>query len=164
MTDIIEITTDEQVKELVEVIRASNATVAKEFNLTKENAPSNPAFITYEALEDSMARGLTMYGFFEDNRLAGCVGIEDPKKDDTFYIERLAVLPACRNKGIGRRLLDYAFEEIKRMKGKKVSIAIIDENDALKRWYKDYGFEESGLKKFDHLPFGVCFLQKKITK
>lgn len=92
----------------------------------------------------------------------GCVGIEDPQKDDTFYIERLAVLPDYRHKRIGRRLMDYAFEKIKSYNGKTVSIGIIDENTVLKEWYKKYGFEETGIKKFDHLPFTVCFLQKKV--
>jgi len=142
MNDIIEITTDEQKKE--------------------ENAPTNPAFITYETLVDSMNKGLTMYGFYKDKRLIGCVGIEDAKKDDTFYIERLAVLPEYRHKGKGKRLMDYAFEKIRCNNGKIVSIGIISENEVLKDWYKNYGFEEVGIKKFDHLPFTVCFLQKKL--
>ena len=162
MNNIIEITSDEQKKELVDVIGESNATVARDLNLTKENAPTNPAFITYEALEESMNKGLAMYGFYEDKKLVGCVGIEDPQKDDTFYIERLAVLPDYRHKGIGRRLMDYAFEKIKCNNGKTVSIGIIDENTVLKEWYKKYGFEGSGTKKFDHLPFTVCFMQKSV--
>lgn len=162
MNNIIEITTDEQRKEVTQIIREANATVARELNLTKENAPTNPAFITYEALTESLNKGLAMYGFYEDKKLVGCVGIEDPKRDDTFYIERLAVLPEYRHKSIGRRLMDYAFEKIKSYNGKTVSIGIIDENTVLKGWYKEYGFEETGTKKFDHLPFTVCFLQKKV--
>ena len=138
MNHIIEIKTDDQKKELVQVIREANATVAREFNLTKENAPTNPAFITYEALTESINRGLVVYGFYEDEKLVGCVGIEDPKKDDTFYIERLAVLPRFRHKGIGTRLMDFAFEKIRSYNGKTVSIGIIDENTMLKEWYKKY--------------------------
>jgi GNAT superfamily N-acetyltransferase len=162
MQNIIEITKDDQKKELVEVIRKSNETVAKEFNLTRENTPTNPAFITYETLADSMNKGIIMYGFYNDKRLVGCVGIQDSKKNNTFYITRLAVLPAHRHKNIGRRLLDYAFEAIKSQNGKIVSIGIINENEVLKNWYIKYGFEETELKKFDHLPFTVCFLQKKV--
>jgi ribosomal protein S18 acetylase RimI-like enzyme len=162
MYNIIEITTDEQKHELVKVIRESNATVAKEFNLTMENAPTNPAFITHDALVDSMNKGLTMYGFYEGKRLVGCVGIQDSKKDNTFYIARLSVLPEYRHNNIGMRLLDFAFEEIKSGNGKIASIGIINENEVLKNWYKKYGFEETGLKTFDHLPFTVCFLQKKV--
>ena len=131
MASIIEITTDQQKKELARVIREANRTVARDLNLTKENAPTNPAFITYEALEGSMNKGLAMYGFYEDKKLVGCVGIEDPKKDDTFYIERLAVLPLYRHNGIGRRLMDFAFEKIKSYNGKTVSIRIIDENNTV---------------------------------
>lgn len=64
MKNIIDITTDDQKKELVGVISESNATVARDLNLTQENAPTNPAFITYEALAESMSKGLAMYGFY----------------------------------------------------------------------------------------------------
>ena len=153
--------TDEQKRDLVKVIRKSNATVAKEFGLTRKNAPTNPAFITYEALDGSMKKGLRMYGLYENDRLLGCIGIEDSKKGGTFYIERLAVLPSHRHRGIGRRLLDYAFEEIRNRNGKTASVAIINENGELKNWYLGYGFRETGTKTFPHLPFTVCFLQKK---
>ncbi|MEJ2664839.1 MAG: hypothetical protein P8107_12515 [Spirochaetia bacterium] len=40
---ITEITTDDQMEELIIVLQASFGTVAEEFHLTGENAPTNPA-------------------------------------------------------------------------------------------------------------------------
>lgn len=45
-----------------------------------------------------------------------------------------------------------------------LSIGIINENKVLKQWYSSFGFNETGFKKFPHLPFTVCFMEKKITK
>jgi diamine N-acetyltransferase len=106
-----------------------------------------------------LGKGVRFYGFFYEGRLAGTIAIENSKdKDNTFYLERLAVLPGHRHKGIGRKLLDFAFSEIKSEGGKTVSIAIMNENAILKKWYMNYGFKEILLKKYDHLPFTVCFM------
>ena len=73
------------------------------------------------------------------------------------------MLPVERHQGFGKMLLNFAFEFIKKNMGRIVSIGIIDENEILKRWYIDYGFIVVGIKKYDHLPFTVCFLEKQIT-
>ena len=75
-------------------------------------------------------------------------------------MERLAVLPSYRHRGIGRALMDFAFEAVKKHGGKKVSIGIINENRVLKNWYMEYGFVETGTRVFRHLPFEVCFMEK----
>ncbi|AKB82767.1 acetyltransferase (GNAT) family protein [Methanosarcina barkeri 3] len=81
-------------------------------------------------------------------------------KDEVFYMERLAVHPDSRHKGYGRNLIDFVVEYAKQNGGKKVSIGIINENEKLKNWYKKYGFKETGLKKFEHMSFTVCFMEK----
>jgi ribosomal protein S18 acetylase RimI-like enzyme len=113
-------------------------------------------------LTNSMDHGLIMYGYSDNNKIIGCVGIQDSKKDNIFYIERLGVLPEHRHKNIGKKLLDFAFETIKNNNGEIASIGIMNENELLKNWYEKYGFRETGIKKFDHLPFTVCFMQKPI--
>ena len=42
---------------------------------------------------------------------------------------------------------------------KKLSIGIIYEQKVLKDWYKDIGFRETGIRKFEHLPFTVGFME-----
>ena len=58
--------------------------------------------------------------------------------------------------------MDFVFEYVKKNKGKKVSIAVIDKSIKLKQWYINYGFRETGKKEIKHLPFTVCFLEKEI--
>ncbi len=162
MITITKIGLNEEKDGIVKVIRSSFATVAEELKLTKENSPTNPAFISYDSISESLNKGLNLYGMFSGDKIIGCIGIEDSGNDNIFYIERLAVIPEYRHKNYGTELLNYAFSEIRKQNGKTVSIGIINENSVLKNWYAEYGFIETGLKKFDHLPFTVCFMQMKV--
>jgi ribosomal protein S18 acetylase RimI-like enzyme len=160
---IKEIIIDSDIKNCVSVIKKSFKTVADEYNLKKENASTNPAFITFEKLKQSIIQGTKLFGLVKKERMIGCIAIEKSSKDDQIYfIERLSVLPEERHQGYGKRLLDFAFNFIIKRGGKIVSIGIIDENKILKNWYLDYGFVEVSTKKFNHLPFTVCFLEKQV--
>jgi ribosomal protein S18 acetylase RimI-like enzyme len=141
------------------VIRNSFATVAEEFGITRENAPTNPAFAEADSLEKMKEKGIMLYGAYLDEQRVGFVAIERAD-GDRWYMERLAVLPPYRHRGIGRALMDFAFKTVKKHGGKKVSIGIINENRVLKNWYMEYGFVETGTRVFRHLPFEVCFMEK----
>ncbi len=43
-----------------------------------------------------------------------------------------------------------------------MSVGLVDENAVLKRWYAALGFRETGKKRFAHLPFTVCFMEKAL--
>lgn len=158
---IRELFTDTELNESVQLIRAAFQTVADQLSLTPENAPTNPAFITLDKLKEAKEKGVQMFGLFQsDHQQAGFIALEKAG-DGLYYIERLAVRPAFRHRGYGKRLLDFAFQYVKDAGGIGVSIAIIDENTVLKRWYQAYGFIETGCKTFEHLPFTVCFMRKE---
>ncbi len=155
--------TDQELKICTGVINSSFKTVADEFHFTPENAPTNPAYIDFENVKESILKGTSFYGLFNGNILIGCIAVEKSKDDNQmFYIERLSVLPEYRHKGYGRELMDHAFNIIKDNKGRIVSIGIVNENKRLKDWYIKYGFTETGIKKFQHLPFTVCFMKKEV--
>jgi diamine N-acetyltransferase len=92
--------------------------VADEFGLTKENAPTNAAFITLNQLHDYMKKELVLFGLIKNDAIIGCVAVEKARDNDgTYVIERLAVLPEERHKGYGKILLDHAITMIKKQKG-----------------------------------------------
>jgi diamine N-acetyltransferase len=158
---IKEIISDYELKESVKVIGNSFITVANEFCLTEENCPTNPAFISYKKLKELSEKGIMMFGLFCDDKQSGFVAIE--KSDNgMYYLEKLAVLPEYRHKGFGKKLLRFVFDYVKRENGQKVCIGIINENIVLKNWYKDNGFAETHIRKYDHLPFLVCFMEKTL--
>jgi ribosomal protein S18 acetylase RimI-like enzyme len=160
---IKKITLQDDFQALAQLLNDSFATVAEEFGLTKENSPSNNAFITPETLKSQLIECREFFYFSENGIAVGFIAIEKSEREETtYYIEKLAALPQYRHKGIGRQLMDFATERIKTFEGKKVSIGLIDSNICLKEWYSRQGFEETGVKKFEHLPFNVCFMDKMI--
>ncbi len=144
-----------------EVIRKSFATVAQEFGLTEQNCPTNPAFITFEKLEKLHARGARFFALYEGDSQLGFVAMENADST-TCYLEKLAVLPEYRGRGYGKDLVGFVFDYVRSNGGTKVSIGIMDNHRQLKDWYKRLGFVETGTKRFDHLPFTVCFMEKSV--
>jgi Acetyltransferases len=141
------------------VIRGSFVTVAEEFNLTKENCPTHPSFVSIDNLKDLVAKGVSLFGLFNGEIQIGFVALEKGN-NDVYYLEKLAVLPAFRRQGYGRQLVDFIVGKVLAKRGKKISIGIIDESKKLKAWYRDNGFREIGTKTFPHLPFTVCFMER----
>jgi Acetyltransferases len=158
---IREINGETEIIQSVQVIREAFATVAKDFNLTETNSPTNPAFTSFEKLLTMKEKGIQLFGLFIDKRQAGFVAIEKAG-DSLFYMERLAVLPEFRHDGLGKKLMDFVFQYLKKEQGAKVSIGIINENTILKKWYQDYGFVETALKRYPHLPFTVCLMERVV--
>ncbi len=158
---IKEITSTEDIRSSVCVIRKSFATVAEEFGLTPTNCPSNAAFIDESDLWKMREKGSVLFGFFTDTLQEGFVALRKAS-ESLFYLEKLAVLPSVRHRGIGRLLMDFSVEYAKKANGERISIGIIDENVQLKNWYIDYEFREIETKRFPHLPFTVCMLEKNI--
>ena len=160
--EFIYIEPNQDVSEIVRVLNLSHGTIAGDFNFTKEDNPTNNAFIDEKTLREQLKNGLALYGLKMGNRLVGCIAIEKSKREaDTYYIEKISVLPEFRHQGIGVRLMDFATAKIKDAGGQIISIALIDSNTKLKKWYLSQGFIETGFKDFEHLPFRVCFMRKE---
>ena len=152
---------NDDLSEIVKVLQISHETVAKEFGFTIETNPTNNAFIEASTLKNQLNNGIELYALSLNSQLIGCIAIEKSKRaSDTFYIEKVSVIPEQRNHGIGVQLMDFAVAKIKEAGGKNASIALIDSNTNLKNWYSSQGFIETGTKDFEQLPFRVCFMNK----
>lgn len=148
---------------IVHVLNVSHGTVAVDFGFTKDNNPTNNAFIDESTLRNQLNKGIDLYAMSVNNELIGCIAIEKSIKEiDTFYIEKVSIVPEHRNQGYGVKLMDFAISMIRESGGKSISIALIDSNTKLKNWYSSQGFVETGTKDFGHLPFRVCFMNKQI--
>lgn len=152
---------EKHIAQSAELIRQSFKTVADEFGLTEKNAPTNAAFLQDDKLLEDLGSGIAMFGLFENSAQVGFMELKQKDKD-TFYLEKLAVLPSCRHKGYGKLLLTYAKDYVKSLHGRSISIGIIYENKILLQWYKEYGFKITDTKQFLHLPFNVCFMRVDI--
>jgi ribosomal protein S18 acetylase RimI-like enzyme len=147
------------------LLRESFGTVAAEFGLTAENAPTNAAFTTAENLLAHLRDGMELFGGFAGARMAGCVAVKASKPGHGIhYVERLAVATAERHRGYGGTLLSFAVEMIRARGGTTVSIGLIDDNDRLKRWYLSKGFAVRERRRVPSLPFRVCVMSLELER
>jgi N-acetylglutamate synthase and related acetyltransferases len=148
---------------LAKLLNSAFDTVAKDFGLTKENARNNSAFITGEELKAQLTEIREFYVYEDNGCASGFVAIEKSLNEPgTYYFEKLAVIPESRHLGVGLRLMNFASERAKELGGKRISIALIDSNTILKEWYCKHGFVVFDIKRYDHLHFDVCFMEKEI--
>jgi ribosomal protein S18 acetylase RimI-like enzyme len=160
---ISELRSKEELLKCVELLRAAFGTVARDFGLTEESAPTNAAFTTMENLQRNLQSRMELYGMFDGATLVGCVAMKKSKaEENVFFIERLAVSPDRRHRGHGTQLLSFAVEHIRESGGRTASIGLMDNNDRLKEWYRSKGFVQHDCRKFAHLPFKVCFMSKHV--
>ena len=159
--NIMEINGESELRNSAHVVRNAFKTVALELNLTRENSPTHPSFITTGRLREDRNKGVKFFGLFLGEKQVGFVAVERADVG-LYYVERLAVLPEYRHRGYGKRLMEFAFEYIKDNGGRRVSIGIINEQIVLKDWYKAMGFEDMSTRQFAHLPFTVCFMERVI--
>jgi len=141
-----------------EVIRHSFATVAQDFNLTKENCPGHTSFITDERLASKIKDGYYPFGYFADGKLVGFASLTD-MGSGTYEMNDVAILPEYRHFGYGKSMLNFCKEKVVELGGSKITIGIVEENTVLKDWYGANGFIHTGVKRFEHLPFTVGYME-----
>jgi N-acetylglutamate synthase-like GNAT family acetyltransferase len=157
------ISPEEELDSMVKVLNESHLTVAKEFRFNRQNNPSNNAFIEAGTLQTQIKKSIDLFAMEIDNNIIGCIAIErSPNHSETFFIEKVSIIPRERHKGYGEKMMKFAEGKIKEMQGRKVSVALIDTNYKLKHWYELQGYNETCVRDFPHLPFNVCFMEKKL--
>lgn len=150
-----------EIDECANVIRTSFATVAKEFNLTRENCPTHTSFIENEKLYFQFEKGCPMFCYEKGDKIIGYFSLV-PQGDSSIELNNLSVLPEYRHCGIGKEMVMFAAKTAKQMKAVKLKIGIVEESTQLKNWYTQLGFKHIGIHNFEHLPFTVGFLEKEL--
>ena len=147
----------------VDIIRKSFKTVADEFGFTIENAPRFTAFATTEERlhwqMDNEPR--LMFVYEQQDAICGYYSLL-MQDNNECELNNLAVLPEYRHGGIGRRLLEHAFETARNQGCKLINIGIVEENQQLRKWYEQNGAVHTGTKKYDFFPFTCGYMVKEI--
>lgn len=153
----------EDIRTCVEVIRQSFKTVADEFGFTPDNAARFTAFAT---TEDRLSwqmdnENRLMYIYEQDGIPCGYYSLL-MQENEECELNNLSVLPEHRHLGIGKKLLDHAYESAKNAGCKVINIGIVEENAVLRKWYEQNGVVHIGTKKFDFFPFTCGYMKKVI--
>jgi len=149
-------------EEVARLMRVSFLKVAEDYGLTPENCPTHPAFISAIHLQEMHNHGHRIFGYLSEGIfLKGCIALA-PAGTGCIEIEKLAVHPELRHRGIGNRLMRFMENEARKSDILKTKLALINENHRLKEWYLSQGYQETETRKFPHLPFTVCFMEKEL--
>ena len=147
----------DDISALARIIRYAFRDVAERFSLTPENCPTHPSFCTEEWVESALGKGNRFFLAECGDGPCGCVAIE-VASPDVCYLKRLAVLPACRRRGYGEKLVSHVMLEAEEAGARSLEIGIIAGQEDLRDWYAKLGFSAKGKRVFDHLPFEVLFM------
>lgn len=147
---------------LATIIRDSFRDVADRFDLTPENSPTHPSNCTAEWIEKAFDEEITYYILETDGVPCGCAALEQANPN-VCYLERLAVLPQFRCRGCGEALVNHVCGEAEKLGAKHVEIGTIAEHTELNEWYEKLGFRLKSTAEFEHLPFRVTLMSKKVT-
>lgn len=123
------------------------------------NAPDFTAFSTNEEKisRQFLIEHRPMFGCFQGGQLVGFYSLQ--RKDGRVCeLNHLSVLPQFRKRGIGRQLLNHAFETAEKLGCSQMKIGIVEENQVLRKWYESNGFVHTGREKFDFFPLlaAIC--------
>lgn len=142
--------------ECLSALRRSFATVADEFGITAQNAPTNPAFWTDGAVAAVVARGFEPFGDRDASVLRGCAFVGPSGDARIWSLRHLAVLPAARHQGIGANLVTEAVRRAGVGGASTLTVGIVSSNLRLAAWYRQLGFVtvEAG-RTYPHVPFRV---------
>jgi len=159
----IEVLHQQDVDQVVEIIRQANQIVADQFGITADNNPKHPSLYTSDWLLADLARGEECFVYRHNDIPVACVAFEQPRPN-VAYLNRLSVLPTYQQQGIGKALVEHIVSYAQEKDIGSISIGIIAAHSELKSWYITLGFEEGVTKTFAHLPFDVTYLRLTLTE
>ncbi len=163
MIGIIKGIEEKDIDACVNVIRTSFQTVADELGFTAENAPRYTAFATdaQRIRWHLLGEHRPMYAYFDEGSIVGyySLALQD---NNECELNNLCVLPNYRHKGIGEMLLLDSFAKSKDLGCIKINIGIVEENQALRKWYENFGFFHTGCEKYDFFPFTCGYMVREL--
>ena len=96
------------------------------------------------SIRESMVAGTVFYAARTDNTVCGYMGLS--KIAGEGYVTNVAVLPAFRRRGIGKKILDFAIND-SHDELEFISLEVRTSNAAAISLYKSFGFEVCGTRK-----------------
>jgi diamine N-acetyltransferase len=140
------------------LVRQCFLDVARRFEITTENCPEHPSNTTLEIVQKDLSNGLSFFIKIDRGIPSGCIGLKKVS-EEVYDVVRLGVLPGRRRRGFGKELLETALLEAKELGARRVSAAIIANDNELKQWYEKFGFAETETHNFKNLPFQVTLME-----
>jgi len=149
--------TEGQLLGYLSIIRCSFQATAEEWGLPEESCLASGSFIKMDQLIADYRRGVRMYGCLCDGVTAGYMQLEmtEPRR---FTLDKLAVLPEFRRRGIGAQMVAHATEIARKLGAVELTISLFAEDERLIQWYTRHGFVHTGIVKHPDIPLLVAHM------
>jgi len=146
------------IDDLKELKRISRATFLETFG--EQNSPENIASyleraFTDERLEQELAQDDSRFYFVLcDCEIAGYLKVNvdeaqsEPMGGDALEIERIYILRDFQKRGLGKVLMDKAFEDAAALGKKTIWLGVWEKNESAIRFYVERGFTQTGAHSF----------------
>jgi GNAT superfamily N-acetyltransferase len=92
-------------------------------------------YMPRDALDSEVAAGVVFWGYEEDGRLAGVMGLQSVR--DVDLVRHAYVLPSSQRRGIGGALLGY----LRQLSPRRILVGTWEAADWAIRFYRRHGFE-----------------------
>ena len=125
-----------------EVDRQNRIYFNKEYALSEEGAPDEPALLP----EEEEKRGMTIWLAFQGERIVGKVNLVSGGETGAIY--GLGVLPEYRGKGYGRAILLGAVQMLRAARAQRVLLQVAAKNDTALSLYQSCGFQVTSVMNY----------------
>ena len=126
-----------------EAVRALVFSVLHEYNLKPDPGGVDADMLDIEA--SYIGRGGSFHVLTDpDGAILGSVGLY-PVDERTCELRKMYLVPSARGRGLGKRLLELALAESKRLGFKRIELETASVLEDAIRLYRKYGFQRSEL-------------------
>lgn len=157
----------EELENYLTVIKTSFSTVAEDLNMTREDFPASGAYFDKNGFNKLLNKGVEFFGLYishqEPDVLVGCIAISK-KSNEKYKIMKLSILPEYRHCGYGGYLMAFAESYAIEGGGKVLTLGMVEENIALKKWYLERGYQINKISRYKKSDFNICFMGKSLEK
>ncbi len=87
----------------------------------------------------------TIFKFQENNKILGCVLLVE--KQNKLYLGMLCVNPELQNRGIGKKILQFANDYALEKRLPRIVMTVISQRMELINWYNRHGYSDSGVRE-----------------
>ena len=120
----------------------------------RENCPWTDEYPSNESIDFDLSRD-ALFVLKMDGKIKAAISLEEDEDVDNLTcwdktlapegeVARVAVLPEAQNKGLGRIMMQYAMDELKRRGYKGIHILVNKHNIKAIRCYEVFGFRTVG--------------------
>lgn len=151
----------EELPMCLDCVKAAFSVMAGKYKYTEESYPGSAAYLSLEDLQLAKEKSVHMYAAWMDGRIVGYVQLEK-KPGGIYSFQRFAVHPEYQSHGFGRALVSFCKNKATVYGGKKISLLMINENEALKKFYESCGFKLSHVGTDDSHPFEYAIMEMEL--